>query len=45
MVKSFSAGHVEHEYTTGYSWPIIQKFFNDKCKDDLVSVTDLSGTY
>lgn len=42
MIKTFSAGHPKHQYTTGYSWPIIQQFFNDKSKDELVSVTDLS---
>lgn len=27
IVTKCSAGHHEHEYTTGYAWPLIQKYF------------------
>mmetsp|Transcript_30627 Transcript_30627/g.35058 ORF Transcript_30627/g.35058 Transcript_30627/m.35058 type:complete len:121 (+) Transcript_30627:108-470(+) len=26
-INAYSAGHAKHEYTTGTSWPLIQKFF------------------
>lgn len=30
MIDTYSAGHTEHEYTTGSSWPKIQKFFENQ---------------
>jgi hypothetical protein len=40
--NTFSAGHPEHQYTTGYCWPEIQKFFNKKSGGVLEYVNDLS---
>ena len=35
MMPTYSAGHHKHEYTTGSSWPEIQKFFGEKSETEL----------